>query len=265
MTSGWPQDQRDLRWPAVDDDDTGPTARTRGRVATEAGPGSAKPSGGTEFGSSHPSGPLPVGPMPRSGRLGRGKFRDADPDDAAGDADYDWIRYLGEAGPAQNSAPRASAPTGAAAARPPGVRSTPPAARPPAVRSTPPATDSPAPPVRRPSTDAALSWPSADPALPRRAGGASGLQVGPGARPRPSKVSPGRTAGSPNAGGPIRASRQRPVHRAAGHRWTIRCRAPALCERDLSARPLPVSTGPPVLPAAGRVRPLGLMTIGPSS
>src|SRR5215472_5006750 len=194
MTSGWPQDQRDLRWPAVDNDDTGATARTRGRVATEPGPGSAKPSGGTDFGSNHPSGPLPVGPMPRTGRLGRGKFRDADPDDAAGDADYDWIRYLGEAGPAQNSGPGASAPTGTAAARPPAVRSTPPvvrppagrgtppAVRPPAVRSTPPAADSPLPPVSRSSADPAVSWPSADPIRPARAAGASGLQARPGGR-----------------------------------------------------------------------------------
>ncbi len=173
MTSGWPQDQRDLRWPAVDYDDAGPTARTRGRVATEPGPGSVTPSDGTEFGSAHPSGPLPVGPMPRPGRLGRGKWRDTghSPDDPAGDADYDWIRYLGEAGPAQNSPPRASASAGTVAARPP------------AVRSSPPAASSLAPPVTRPSVD---------PALPARAERGSGQHAQPGARPPQAEPGSGR-------------------------------------------------------------------------
>src|SRR5262245_45044330 len=158
MTSGWPQDQRDLRWPAVDND-TGPTARTRGRVATEPGPGLAAPSNGTEFGSSHPSGPLPVGPMPRPGRLGRGKSRDSghDPGDAAGDADYDLIRYLGEAGPAQTSTPRPSGPAQNSTPRASAPGRTAPA-RLPVIRTSPPATRSPAP----------GPGPSTDPALPTR-------------------------------------------------------------------------------------------------
>jgi hypothetical protein len=103
MTSGRPQDQRDRRWPAADSDDTGRTTRSRGRLATETGPQPPVRSDGSEFGTAHPSGPLPVGPMPQPrGRLGRGRFRDDGTDlFGSSDADYDWLRYLGEGGPAQ--------------------------------------------------------------------------------------------------------------------------------------------------------------------
>jgi hypothetical protein len=105
MTSGRPQDQRDRRWPAADSDDTGRTTRNRGRLATETGPQTPIRSDGSEFGTAHPSGPLPVGPMPQSrGRFGRGRFRDDDPFGSS-DADYDWLRYLGEGGPAQSAPP----------------------------------------------------------------------------------------------------------------------------------------------------------------
>jgi hypothetical protein len=108
MTSGWPQDQRDQRRPAGGSDDTGPVSRRRGRLATETGPQTPVPSDGPEFGLAHPSGPLPVGPMPKvPGRSGRGRSRDDGADSfGLSDADYDWIRYLGEAGPAQGSATR---------------------------------------------------------------------------------------------------------------------------------------------------------------
>lgn len=103
MTSGWPQDQRDRRWPAASSDDTGPETRRRGRLATETGPQTPVPSDGTEFGSAHPSGPLPVGPMPQPrGRRGRSR-EDGTDSYGLSDADYDWIRYLGEAGPAQGT------------------------------------------------------------------------------------------------------------------------------------------------------------------
>jgi hypothetical protein len=108
MTSGWPQDQRDRRRPAAGSDDTGPLARRRGRLATETGPQTPVTSDGSEFSTAHPSGPLPVGPMPQPpGRAGRGRSRGDGGTDSYGlsDADYDWIRYLGEAGPAQGSAP----------------------------------------------------------------------------------------------------------------------------------------------------------------
>jgi hypothetical protein len=112
MSTGWPQNQEDLRsYSSAADDDSLPGAWTTGtRVGTGGG-----------FGTEHPSGPLPVAnsrPASRRGRLGR---RRADDDEApwadggqAGDADYDWIRYLGAAGPAQE--PAAERPS--AAARP---------------------------------------------------------------------------------------------------------------------------------------------------
>jgi hypothetical protein len=104
MTTGWPQNQQDLRWPHSDSGETGPDGRTDGRVATDTDRSDA--AGG--FGTAHPSGPLPVMPAPQRGRFGRGRSRDtAETDDGAGgDADYDWIRYLGEAGPAQEHAKR---------------------------------------------------------------------------------------------------------------------------------------------------------------
>ncbi|MFY9887124.1 MAG: hypothetical protein WAK71_02345, partial [Streptosporangiaceae bacterium] len=104
MTTGWPQNQQDLRWPHSDSDETGPDDRTDGRMAT--GTDRSDAAGG--FGTAHPSGPLPVMPAPQRGRFGRGRSRDtAETDDGAGgDADYDWIRYLGEAGPAQEHAKR---------------------------------------------------------------------------------------------------------------------------------------------------------------
>ncbi len=118
MTSGWPEDRRDLRRPSGENDDTAAEARARGRLATQTGPqnpvshdasgfGAAHPSGPLPVGSlPHPSGPLPVGPMPPSrGRFGRGRSRDDQVEVAPSDADYDWFRYLGEAGPAQGAAP----------------------------------------------------------------------------------------------------------------------------------------------------------------
>lgn len=132
MTSGWPRDQRDKRWPSAENDDTAPEARARGRLATQTGPQTPISPAGSDFGTAHPSGPLPVGPTPHPsgplpvgrtphpsgplpvgpmppsrGRLGRGRSR-ADDDDLFGqsDADYDWIRYLGETGPAQGTATR---------------------------------------------------------------------------------------------------------------------------------------------------------------
>jgi hypothetical protein len=119
MTTGWPQNQQDLRWPYAENDDTGPAGPVRGRLATDADSGDAESagfgragSGPSGAGTEHPSGPLPVGRMrdpQQKGRLGR-KSRgrsDSGPDDAvAGDADYDWIKYLGEAGPAQESGRR---------------------------------------------------------------------------------------------------------------------------------------------------------------
>ena len=114
MTTGWSQDQQGPRWPYADNDDTGPAGSGRGRLATETDPRLAD---APMFGSDHPSGPLPVGPMldPRErgrqqpgrqqsdrqqrGRLGR-KSRGARDEfgpgpEGAGDADYDWIKYLG--------------------------------------------------------------------------------------------------------------------------------------------------------------------------
>jgi hypothetical protein len=107
MTSGWPQDQRDRQRPAGGSDDTGPLGRRRGRLATETGPQTPVPRDGSEFGAAHPSGPLPVGPMPTpADRTGRGRSRDGADAFGLSDADYDWIRYLGEAGPAQASTTR---------------------------------------------------------------------------------------------------------------------------------------------------------------
>ncbi len=103
MSTGLPQNAQDLRssFPAGDDDSP-----------SDVGTRSARPGGAGAFGADHPSGPLPIGrprPEPR-GRLGRGRSRDADlaswADAAPGDGDYDWIRYLGEAGPAQQSPSR---------------------------------------------------------------------------------------------------------------------------------------------------------------
>jgi hypothetical protein len=106
MTSGWPHDQRDRQRPTGGSDETGPVSRRRGHLATETGPQIPVSSDGPEFGSAHPSGPLPVGPMPRPGRPGRGRPGDDADSFGLSDADYDWIRYLGEAGPAQRTTTR---------------------------------------------------------------------------------------------------------------------------------------------------------------
>src|SRR5215472_7997786 len=105
MTTGWPQNQQDLRWPYSDANEAGPDSRAGGRVATDSDR-SGRSATFSGLGAEHPSGPLPVTPSPQSrGRLGRGKSRGSREtlglEDGAGDADYDWIRYLGEAGPAQ--------------------------------------------------------------------------------------------------------------------------------------------------------------------
>jgi hypothetical protein len=98
MTTGWPRNQQDLRWPDAEDD-TRPGRAGRGEADSfDAG-----------FGADHPSGPLPVSPasLPQQrGRLGRSKSRNPGRGPAPAldaDADYDWIRYLGEAGPAQEA------------------------------------------------------------------------------------------------------------------------------------------------------------------
>jgi hypothetical protein len=122
MTTGWPQDEQDLRWPYSENSGTGPAAQADGHDDSDQTRGSGRPDIiAAEHGKEHPSGPLPVGPMPpgggprgrdpqpQRGRFGRGKSRDGDregtaPEDGlAGDADYDWIKYLGEAGPAQET------------------------------------------------------------------------------------------------------------------------------------------------------------------
>ncbi len=114
MTTGWPQNQPDLRWPYSDANDAGPDSQAGGRVATDSDrtDRSAADSG---YWAEHPSGPLPVTPMPQPrGRLGRGKSRGGRDtlgvEETAGDADYDWIRYLGEAGPAQDNSKRPAEP-----------------------------------------------------------------------------------------------------------------------------------------------------------
>ena len=92
MTTGLPQDQQDLRWPYTEDDDDRPIA----------------PPARQE----HPSGPLPVarGRSTSQRGWGRGRGRDAAAEpEPEGDADYDWIRYLGAAGPAQESSRRSDA------------------------------------------------------------------------------------------------------------------------------------------------------------
>ena len=71
MTTGWPQNQKDLRWPHSDSDETGPDGRADGRVATDADRSGA--AGG--FGTEHPSGPLPVMPAPQRGRFGPTRSR----------------------------------------------------------------------------------------------------------------------------------------------------------------------------------------------
>ena len=82
-------------------------------------------------GLQHPSGPLPVGRLrdpQQRGRLGRksraGRAEFGPDDAAAGDADYDWIKYLGEAGPAQESSrrPADGRDQGSADAEPGGLR-----------------------------------------------------------------------------------------------------------------------------------------------
>src|SRR5215472_4425425 len=114
MTTGWPQNQQDLRWPYSDANEAGPDSRAGGRVATDSDrSGRAATSSG--FGAEHPSGPLPVTPSPQPrGRLGRGKSRGSREtlglEDGAGDADYDWIRYLGEAGAAPDGRGRVGTP-----------------------------------------------------------------------------------------------------------------------------------------------------------
>src|ERR1700684_963961 len=92
MTTGLPQDQQDLRWPYTEDGDDQPVAAPAPQE--------------------HPSGPLPVGRdrSASSRGWGRGRGRDAAAEpEPEGDADYDWIRYLGAAGPAQETARRADA------------------------------------------------------------------------------------------------------------------------------------------------------------
>src|SRR5215469_3803142 len=116
-SSGWPQNQQDLRWPYTDAEEAGPGSRAGGRVATDSDRGS---NSSASFWVDHPSGPLPVTrDSQRRGRSGRGKSRDGGAPgvgDTVADEDYDWIKYLGEAGPAQEHSRRAGAPP--ASARP---------------------------------------------------------------------------------------------------------------------------------------------------
>ncbi len=108
MTTGWPRNQEDLRWPHSDSDETGPGSQAGGRVATD----SDRANAASGFGTEHPSGPLPITPaaQPRS-RFGR-RSRDSELDELrpaeGADADYDWIKYLGEAGPAQEHSRRSA-------------------------------------------------------------------------------------------------------------------------------------------------------------
>ena len=135
MTSRWPQNQQDARWPYSDAYDAPPG----GRVATDSDRGdrssayfggehpsaplpvTREPLGrgraadgdrggrsSADFGAEHPSAPLPVTRDPqRRDRRGRGKSRDDGRFGSdGGDADYDWIQYLGEAGPAQGQSQR---------------------------------------------------------------------------------------------------------------------------------------------------------------
>ena len=87
MTTGWPQNQQDLRSPSTEDDEDRPAP--------------------AQAGQEHPSLPLPVGRGRSQRGWGRGRGRDEDP--AAGvedDDDYGWIKYLGAAGPAQETSRR---------------------------------------------------------------------------------------------------------------------------------------------------------------
>src|SRR5215469_16197977 len=105
MPKGWPQDQTDLRRPYSDEDSTSPGQAGDGRADSVR-------RGGWDFGPNHPSGPLPIGPV-RDSRRGRSSRRSREGDwptaldMGPGDEDYDWIRYLGEAGPAQDTRPSA--------------------------------------------------------------------------------------------------------------------------------------------------------------
>jgi hypothetical protein len=109
MTTGWPQNQQDLRWPYSD---AGPDSQAGGRATDSDRTDHSAGAGG--LWADHPSAPLPVTPSPQPGGHGRGKSR-AGRDasglaDTAPDADYDWIRYLGEAGPAQEHSRRPAEP-----------------------------------------------------------------------------------------------------------------------------------------------------------
>ncbi len=91
MSTGWPQNQQDLRWPQARDEDSS----DRGQSARNRRLGDAT------FGTEHPSAPLPVAGPGQRGRFGRRRESKAGDDELGfGDEDYDWIRYLGEAGPA---------------------------------------------------------------------------------------------------------------------------------------------------------------------
>lgn len=134
---------------------------------------------GADFGDAHPSGPLPVGPMP-----GRGSSGGRPRDDAADDQDYDWFRYLGETGPAQQDAARQSAPAGLRTA--PGREQPPGPVSRPYVRPEPPASA----PGRAGSDSggwrSGQGWPAvAPPVSARQAPALSGRQA---------PVAPGRTA-----------------------------------------------------------------------
>ena len=121
MTTGWPQNQQDLRWPYAEDEDSSPRNQLDADRPRGARSGDATARRDFDFGEDHPSAPLPGGALtfdrekrPR-GRFGRGRSRDADRlgSDGRGpsdDADYDWIRYLGEAGPAQGTGRRHASP-----------------------------------------------------------------------------------------------------------------------------------------------------------
>jgi hypothetical protein len=112
MTTGWPQNEQDLRWPYSDANEAGPDRQAGGRVATDSDR-IDRSAGASGLWADHPSAPLPVTPAPEPrGRRGRSRGdRDkSGPADTVGDADYDWIRYLGEAGPAQEHSKRPAEP-----------------------------------------------------------------------------------------------------------------------------------------------------------
>ena len=129
----------------------------------------------------------------------------------------------------------------------------------------------PGPPGRRPFAVLSLALALSRRQLPGRRltlhcrHGQAGQGDGPPGRPGVSRrQKPARAPGSPSAGGPGQAARRPSAAlRMPSRRWTTRCRAPALRERDRSGRTQSVSTVPLVLPPGRPAPHRGRMTIGP--